>query len=97
MEEKHITELSTQIEKLKAENEELHKEQELMYLLLDLTLAGVEEWGRQNGLLPKKSVDDCGADRSNQIRVLLENISEFCEPATRDGFVRILNALDGSK
>lgn len=84
-----------EIEKLKAENANLLKEQDVLFLLLDLTLSGVELWGQQNGLIDKET-DPAGefVKRHGKISSLLEQIPKMGIEELGNRFAEILGALE---
>lgn len=86
------------IENLKAENENLRREQDLMLLLVDLTLSAVEKWGRDHGLIsPEQSADDGIGYRSDQVGMLLDQVGKSGKDSLGDRFTAIFKALEGSK
>lgn len=90
--------MEKELEKLKAENEALRREQDLMFLLLEVTLTAVEQWGKENGLI--RSEEDANQnipDGDNQIGVLLNQVGNFSKEVTRDRFLALFEALKQSK
>lgn len=84
-----------EIEKLKAENANLLKEQDVLFLLLDLTLSAVELWGQQNGLIDKET--DPAKEfvkRHGKISSLLEQIPKMGIEELGNRFAEILGALE---
>ena len=87
--------MENELERLKAENEELRKEQDIMFLLLDLTLYAVEIWGKKHGLFRGDSKES-GTDidnRNDQISVLLENIGKSGKNVLLNRFLTVINTL----
>ena len=90
--------MEKELEKLKAENEALRREQDLMFLLLEVTLTAVEQWGKENGLI--RSEEDANQnipDGDNQIGVLLNQVGNFSKEVTRDRFFALFEALKQGK
>lgn len=87
-----------ELRNLKAENKRLQDEQNLMFMLLDLTLTGVEKWGQEHGLLnPKKDLNKCLPQRSDQVSMFFDQIGKTGKEAMGDRFRAIFDALEGSK
>ena len=74
-----------ELEKLKAENKELHQEQDLMFLLLNITLGAVKKWGVEHGMIEveKQNTDSI----ANQIS-FISNQKEI-----KDNLLTIFKAL----
>lgn len=78
-----------------AEVAALKKEQELLFLLLELGLIAMEHWARENGLLPGASTksDKRLPDWNNQISMLLDKVRKSGQEISLDRLVRILKSL----
>jgi len=86
------------IRKKEAEIADLKSEQKLLLMLFDLTLAAVEKWGQENGLLSLRQQTDQGCPKGcDQIRVLLENIGKSGKNPTLDRFTAFLNGLQNGQ
>ena len=90
------TELCKEMEMLKAENAQLKRNQEFMFLVMDIGLEAVEQWARENSLLM-----DAGEDvqknlsyRNNEVRVFIEKIRKADQDAL---FNRLIGLLDRLK
>lgn len=84
--------------KLKAENRRLQKEQDILFLLMDLGMSVVELWGEKNGLLgSKENIDKDSSDWNNQIGVLLDQIREPGKDSRMDRLAVFLNFLQSAK
>lgn len=83
------------LKRKEAEVAELKKEQDLLFLLLELGLIAVEQWAKDNGLLTcaKKDTNQCLTKRNEQISMLLETVGESCQTAPVDLVARILKLL----
>ena len=87
-----------EIEKLKAENANLLKEQDVLFLLLDLTLSGVELWGQRNGLIDKETDPaEEFVKRHGKISSLLEQIPKMGIEELGNRFAEILGALENQE
>ncbi len=74
-----------ELEKLKAENKELHQEQDLMFLLLNITLGAVKKWGVEHGLIDVEKQNSDSIDNQNSSIPTKKDI--------KDNFLNIFNAL----
>ena len=90
------TEHCKEMEMLKAENAQLKRNQEFMFLVMDIGLEAVEQWARENSLLM-----DAGEDvqknlsyRNNEGRVFIEKIRKADQDAL---FNRLIGLLDRLK
>lgn len=76
-----------QLKNLKAENKELREEQDLMFLLLDITLNAVKKWGKEHGLFDtEKQIDE---NLNSQISVISSQSSD----SIKEDFLDIFKAL----
>lgn len=86
------------MEILKAENEQLRKEQELSFLLLDVTLSAVEHWGKQHGLLnPEEDFNKGFPNWNNQISMLLNQFGEAGKETLGNRFLTIFEDIKSRK
>ncbi len=74
-----------ELEKLKAENKELLQEQDLMFLLLNITLGAVKKWGVEHGLIDVEKQNSDSIDNQNSSIPTKKDI--------KDNFLNIFNAL----
>lgn len=85
----------TEIEMLKAENEQLKRDQEFLFLVMDMGLNVIEIWAKENGLL-KPSTENSQQNfshRDNQIRIFLEKIRKADQDALIDRLVGLVDSL----
>ena len=85
----------TEIEMLKAENEQLKRDQEFLFLVMDMGLNVIEIWAKENGLL-KPSTENPQQNfshRNNQIRIFLEKIRKADQDALVDRLVGLIDIL----
>lgn len=83
------------IEMLVAENAQLKRDQEFLFLVLDIGMRSVEEWAKQNNLLDVagENSDQNFPDRDNQVRIFIEQIRKLDQDALLDRLVRLLDRL----
>ncbi len=87
-----------EMEELKAENRQLLKEQEILFLLMDLGMSAVELWGEKNGLLGgDKNIDKNFSDGDNQIGMFLDQIGKFGKDSGTDRLAAFLDFLQRTK
>lgn len=82
------------------ETEKLKQENETLLLCLELTLAVVELWAKQQGFIQstfEKNLEQELADRKNEIRTLFNNLVKASEPGFLDGLLRSLNIPEDIK
>lgn len=85
----------TEIEMLKAENEQLKRDQEFLFLVMDMGLNVIEIWAKENGLL-NSSTENSQQNfsyRDNQIRIFLEKIRKADQDALIDRLVGLVDSL----
>lgn len=87
----------TELAKLRKENEELRKEQDLMFMLFDVILTAVEIEKKKHGLFSKENTNQSGSDSSNQIGMLLDKIGKLDKESTRDRLLAFFEGLQSSK
>lgn len=82
------------------ETEKLKQENETLLLCLELTLAVVEFWAKQQGFIQstlEKNLEQELADRKNEVRTLFNNLVKTSEPGFLDGLLRTLNIPEDIK
>lgn len=83
-----------ELERLKAENAQLKRDQEFLFLILDIGMHAVEEWARKNGLLAAgENPDQNFPDRDNQIRIFIEQIRKLDQDALLNRLAGLLDRL----
>lgn len=87
----------TELAKLRKENEELRKEQDLMFMLFDVILTAVEIEKKKHGLFSKENTNQSRSDSSNQIGMLLDKIGKLDKESTRDRLLAFFEGLQSSK
>lgn len=87
-----------ELELLKAENVQLKRDQEFLFLVLDISLGVVEQWAKDNGLLAAASENSNQdfANRDNQVRVFIEQIRKLDQDALINRMVGLLDARNTS-
>lgn len=86
------------LNELRAENRKLKKEQDIMFLLLDLGMSAVELWAENNGLLgSKEDAEETFADGNDKIRMFLDQIGESGKNPRVERFASLLKSLQGLK
>lgn len=85
----------TELEMLKAENDQLKRDQEFLFLVMDMGLCVIEKYLRENNLLPiaSKYVNQDSSNRDNQIRVFIEQIRKADQDALVDRLVGLVDLL----
>ena len=82
------------LRKKEAEIAEFKKEQDLLFLLLDLGMTAVEKWAKDNNLALTTEKSNQGLTKgNNQIGMLLDNIRESGQEITLDRLIGILKSL----
>ncbi len=81
--------LTDEIRKLQKDNERLLKEQDFMFLALDLFLEAVKLWGQQNGLI--QTNEDLNSNISNKANTVFNQFGK--EEVTKDKVMALLTAL----
>lgn len=81
--------LTDEIRKLQKDNERLLKEQDFMFLVLDLFLEAVKLWGQQNGLI--QTNEDLNNNISNKVNTVFNQFGK--EEVTKDKVMALLAAL----
>lgn len=84
-----------ELELLKAENVQLKRDQEFLFLVLDISLGVVEQWAKDNGLLVAASENSNQnfSNRDNQVRVFIEQIRKLDQDALINRMVGLLDRL----
>lgn len=84
-----------ELELLKAENVQLKRDQEFLFLVLDISLGVIEQWAKDNGLLVAASENSNQnfANRDNQVRVFIEQIRKLDQDALINRMVGLLDRL----
>ncbi len=84
-----------ELELLKAENSQLKRDQEFLFLVMDIGLEVVEKWAKENGLLATDSEDSEKdfANQNNQVRLLIEKIRKADQDALFDRLIGLLDRL----
>ena len=95
MSEINLESKSNELEQLKAENAQLKRDQEFMFLVMDIGLSVIEKWADANGLLSSASEnsDQDFSDRDNQVRVFLEQIRRADQDALINRLVGLVDLL----
>ena len=90
--------METECKKLKAENEALRREQDLMFLLLEVVLTAVEQWGKEHGLIcSKQNTDQSVSNGDDQIGMLLNQVGNLGKETTWDRLLALFEALQQSE
>ncbi len=78
-----------------AEVAELKKEQELLFLLLELGLIAMEHWAREKGLLSSSGTQsDQGLSKGNdQISMLLNKVGKSSQEVSLERLIGVLKSL----
>ena len=85
-------------QKLELENRRLRKEQDVLFLLMDLGMTAVELWGEQHGLFSgKKDLDKDSSDGNNQIGMLFDKIRKAGKETGVDRLAAFFEFLQGAK
>lgn len=85
---------TNELEKLKAENEQLKRDQDFLFQLIDIGLMVIETWARENGLLDSgKNTDQNPPKRDNEVRVFLQEIRKADQDVFIDRLVTLLDSL----
>ena len=88
------TKMEKELEKLKAENEALRREQDMAFLLLELTLTAVEQWGKEHGLCSsKQNANQNVPDKGDPISGILKQAGNFSKKDMQDRFSAIFEAF----
>lgn len=83
-----------ELEKLKAENAQLKRDQDFLFQLIDIGLMVIETWARENGLLDSgKNTDQNLPKRDNEVRVFLQEIGKADQDIFIDRLVTLLDSL----
>lgn len=84
-----------ELEMLRAENEQLKRDQEFLFLVMDLGLSAIEEWARSNDLLASagENAEQNLPNRDNQVRVFIEKIRKADQDALFDRLIGLLDCL----
>lgn len=85
-----MTKSKRELEQLRKENADLRREQDLMYLLMETVMAGMDK--KLSDL--KQDVDQSNANGGNQIGMLFNQVGKTGKEATRD---RLLAFFEGLK
>lgn len=86
------------VEELESENRRLRKEQDVLFLLMDLGMTAVELWGEQHGLFSgKKDPDEDPSDGNNQIGMLFDKVRKAGKEAGADRLAAFFELLQGAK
>lgn len=84
-----------ELQTLKAENERLKNEQDLLFLLVDLIGVAVESLLRKNNLADsKEQLDQSGSQRANQIRMLADQIGETGKEVTGNRILTLFKLFE---
>ena len=85
----------TEVDRLKAENAQLKRDQEFLFLVMDIGLSVIEKWADANGLLSSASEnsDQDFSNRDNQVRVFLEQIRKADQDALINRLVGLVDLL----
>lgn len=85
---------TNELEKLKAENEQLKRDQDFLFQIIDIGLMVIETWARENGLLDSgKNTDQNLPKRDNEVRVFLQEIRKADQDVFIDRLVTLLDSL----
>lgn len=87
----------TELEMLKAENSQLKRDQEFMFLVIELAMATVEKWAKDNDLLLREDTDQNLPNGNNQVRVFVEQIRKLDQDTLFDRLVCLLDRLKECK
>ena len=84
-----------ELELLKVENSQLKRDQEFLFLVMDIGLEVIEKWAKENGLLVAGSEDSEKdfANRNNQVRIFIEKIRKADQDALFDRLIGLLDRL----
>ncbi len=84
-----------ELELLKAENSQLKRDQEFLFLVMDIGLEVIEKWAKENGLLVAGCEDSEKdfANRNNQVRIFIEKIRKADQDALFDRLIGLLDRL----
>ena len=83
-----------ELEKLKAENAQLKRDQDFLFQLIDIGLMVIETWARENGLLDSgKDTDQNLPKRDNEVKVFLQEIRKADQDVFIDRLVTLLDSL----
>ncbi len=88
-----------ELEILKSENAQLKRDQDFMFLVMDIGLEAIEQWARQNNLLMSGSKDSEKdfSNGDNQVRVFIEKIRKADQDILLDRLVRLIDRLKNSQ
>ncbi len=85
---------TARIKELEKENERLLKEQDFMFLTLELFLEAVKLWGQQNGLI---QIDENLNDNiSNKVNLGFNQFEKEKDGITKDKVMTLLAILNGA-
>ena len=83
--------------KLKAENQKLRREQDLMFLLLEVIMIAVERKMDSKSVNSEQNVNQSVSDRDNQVGMLLKGIRESGENSLPDRLLAFFETFDSGK
>ncbi len=85
---------TAQIKELEKENERLFKEQDFMFLALELFLEAVKLWGQQNGLI--QTDENLNDNISNKVNLGFNQFEKEKDGITKDKVMTLLAILNGA-
>lgn len=89
-------EILKQLQRLKAENKILKKDQEFLFLLLDVGMMLVVRWAKDNGFSldgTHENVKQGSTEWSNQVSVFLNRIRELGQEPLIDWLAGLINGM----